>query len=107
MYLAIRVLVYYQKCSVIAVVQIVHRWTAPGVKNLRTKAEPLPRAGRRATRMSDAPTPSNVRVEIAVDGTTSFETSGTLNEAAAATNAHLTEIVEKDKTERDAKKAKS
>ena len=59
--------------------------------------------------MSDAqqPTPSNVRVEIAVDGTASFETSGTLNEAAAATNAHLTEIVEKDKTERDAKKAKA
>ena len=59
--------------------------------------------------MSDAqqPTPSSVRVEIAVDGTTSFEASGTLNEAAAATNAHLTEIVEKDKTERDAKKAKA
>ena len=41
--------------------------------------------------MSDAqqPTPSNVRVEIAVDGTTSFETSGTLNEAAAATNGTM------------------
>ena len=58
--------------------------------------------------MSDAqPTPSSVRVEIAVDGTSSFETSGTLAETAAATNAHLTAIVEKDKTERDAKKAKS
>ena len=58
--------------------------------------------------MSDAvPTPSNVRVEIAVDGTRSFETSGTLNEAAAATNAHLTEIVEREKGERDAKKAKA
>ena len=59
--------------------------------------------------MSDAPqpTPSNVRVEITVDGTTSFETSGSLQETAAATNAHLTEIVERDKTERDAKKAKS
>ena len=58
--------------------------------------------------MSDAvPTPSNVRVEIAVDGTSSFETSGTLNEAAAATNAHLTEIVEREKGERDAKKAKA
>ena len=48
-----------------------------------------------------------MRVEIAVDGTTSFETSGTLNEAAAATNAHLTEIVEREKGERDAKKAKA
>ena len=58
--------------------------------------------------MSDAqPTPSNVRVEITVDGTTSFETSGTLNEAAAATNAHLTDIVEREKGERDAKKAKA
>ena len=59
--------------------------------------------------MSDAPqpTPSSVRVEIAVDGTTSFETTGTLAETAAATNAHLTQIVEKDKTERDAKKAKA
>ena len=58
--------------------------------------------------MSDAqPTPSNVRVEIAVDGSTSFETSGTLNEAAAATNAYLSEIVEREKGERDAKKAKS
>ena len=59
--------------------------------------------------MSDAqqPTPSNVRVEIAVDGTTSFETSGTLQQTAAATNAHLTEIVEREKGERDAKKAKS
>ena len=57
--------------------------------------------------MSDAPTPSNVRVEIAVDGTTSFETSGTLNEAAAATNAHLTENVEREKGEREAKKAKA
>ena len=59
--------------------------------------------------MSDAqqPTPSNVRVEIAVDGASSFETSGTLNEAAAATNAHLTEIVEREKGERDAKKAKA
>ena len=58
--------------------------------------------------MSDAqPTPSNVRVEIAVGGTTTYETSGTLQQTAAATNAHLTEIVEKDKTERDAKKAKS
>ena len=58
--------------------------------------------------MSDAqPTPSSVRVEIAVDGTTTYETSGTLAETAAATNAHLTEIVEKDKTERDAKKAKA
>ena len=59
--------------------------------------------------MSDAqqPTPSNVRVEIGVDGTTSFETSGTLAETAAATNAYLTEVVEKDKTERDAKKAKA
>ena len=59
--------------------------------------------------MSDAqqPTPSNVRVEIAVDGTSSFETSGSLQQTAAATNAHLTEIVERDKTERDAKKAKS
>ena len=58
--------------------------------------------------MSDAqPTPSNVRVEIAVDGTSSFETSGTLQETAAATNAHLTSIVEREKGERDAKKAKS
>ena len=59
--------------------------------------------------MSDAqqPTPSNVRVEITVDGAPAFETSGTLNEAAAATNAHLTEIVEREKGERDAKKAKS
>ena len=59
--------------------------------------------------MSDAqpPTPSSVRVEIAVDGTSSFETSGTLAETAAATNAHLTDIVERDKTERDAKKAKA
>ena len=59
--------------------------------------------------MSDAqqPTPSNVRVEIAVGGTTTYETSGTLQQTAAATNAHLTEIVEKDKTERDAKKAKA
>ena len=58
--------------------------------------------------MSDAvPTPSNVRVEIAVDGTTSFETSGTLQETAAATNAHLTSIVEREKGERDAKKAKA
>jgi len=59
--------------------------------------------------MSDAPqpTPSNVRVEIAVDGTTSFETSGTLQQTAAATNAHLTDIVEREKGERDAKKAKS
>ena len=59
--------------------------------------------------MSDAqqPTPSNVRVEIAVDGSTSFETSGTLQETAAATNAHLTQIVEREKGERDAKKAKS
>ena len=58
--------------------------------------------------MSDAqPTPSNVRVEIAVDGTTSFETSGPLQQTAAATNAHLTEIVEREKGERDAKKAKA
>lgn len=59
--------------------------------------------------MSDAqqPTPSNVRVEITADGTTTFETSGTLNEAAAATNAHLTGIVEREKGERDAKKAKA
>ena len=58
--------------------------------------------------MSDAqPTPSSVRVEIAVDGTPTYETSGTLAETAAATNAHLTAIVEKDKTERDAKKAKA
>ena len=59
--------------------------------------------------MSDAqqPTPSIVRVEIAVDGTTTYETSGTLAETAASTNAFLTDIVEKDKTERDAKKAKS
>ena len=59
--------------------------------------------------MSDAqqPTPSNVRVEITADGEPAFETSGTLNEAAAATNAHLTEIVERDKTERHAKKAKA
>ena len=59
--------------------------------------------------MSDAqqPTPSNVRVEITADGEPAFETSGTLNEAAAATNAFLTDIVEKDKTERDAKKAKA
>ena len=59
--------------------------------------------------MSDAqrPTPSNVRVEIAVDGTSSFETSGTLQQTAAATNAHLTEIVEREKGERDAKKAKA
>ena len=58
--------------------------------------------------MSDAqPTPSNVRVEITVDGEPAFETSGTLQQTAAATNAHLTEIVEKDKTERDAKKAKA
>ena len=59
--------------------------------------------------MSDAqqPTPSNVRVEITVDGAPAFETSGTLNEAAAATNAHLTAIVEREKGERDAKKAKS
>ena len=58
--------------------------------------------------MSDAqPTPSSVRVEITVDGEPAFETSGTLAETAAATNAHLTDIVEKDKTERDAKKAKS
>ena len=59
--------------------------------------------------MSDAqqPTPSNVRVEIAVDGAPAFETSGTLQETAAATNAYLTEVVERDKTERDAKKAKA
>ena len=59
--------------------------------------------------MSDAqqPTPSNVRVEITVDGEPAFATSGTLAETAAATNAHLTDIVEKDKTERDAKKAKA
>ena len=59
--------------------------------------------------MSDAPqpTPSNVRVEIAVEGTSSFETSGTLQQTAAATNAHLTDIVEREKGERDAKKAKS
>jgi len=59
--------------------------------------------------MSDAqqPTPSNVRVEIAVDGTSSFETSGSLQQTAAATNAHLTEIVEREKGERDAKKAKA
>ena len=58
--------------------------------------------------MSDAqPTPSNVRVEISVDGEPAFATSGTLAETAAATNAFLTDIVEKDKTERDAKKAKS
>ena len=57
--------------------------------------------------MSDAPTPSNVRVEITVDGEPAFATSGTLQQTAAATNAHLTEIVEKDKTERDAKKAKA
>ena len=59
--------------------------------------------------MSDAPqpTPSSVRVEIAVDGEPAFATSGTLAETAAATNAHLTDIVEKDKTEREAKKAKS
>ena len=58
--------------------------------------------------MSDAqPTPSSVRVEIAVDGTSSFETSGPLAETAAATNAYLTDIVEKDKTEREAKKAKA
>ena len=67
----------------------------------------LPRTPNLCCYMSDAPTPSNVRVEIAVDGTTSFETSGTLNEAAAATNAHLTEIVEREKGERDAKKAKA
>ena len=47
------------------------------------------------------------RVEIAVNGTSTFETSGTLNEAAEATNAHLTEIVEREKGERDAKKAKA
>ena len=59
--------------------------------------------------MSDAqqPTPSNVRVEIAVDGAPAFATSGSLQQTAAATNAHLTDIVERDKTERDAKKAKS
>ena len=59
--------------------------------------------------MSDAPqpTPSSVRVEITVDGEPAFETSGTLQQTAAATNAHLTEIVEKDRTERDAKKAKA
>ena len=59
--------------------------------------------------MSDPqqPTPSNVRVEIAVDGTTNFETSGSLQQTAAATNAHLTEIVEREKGERDAKKAKA
>ena len=59
--------------------------------------------------MSDAqqPTPSNVRVEIAVDGAPAFETSGTLAETAAATNAHLTAIVEREKGERDAKKAKA
>ena len=59
--------------------------------------------------MSDAPqpTPSSVRVEIAVDGTTTYETSGTLAETAAATNAHLTDIVEREKGERDAKKAKA
>ena len=59
--------------------------------------------------MSDAqqPTPSNVRVEITVDGEPAFATSGTLQQTAAATNAHLTEIVEKDKTERAAKKAKA
>ena len=59
--------------------------------------------------MSDAqqPTPSNVRVEIAVDGTSSFETSGSLQQTAAATNAYLTEIVEREKGERDAKKAKA
>ena len=58
--------------------------------------------------MSDAqPTPSSVRVEIAVDGTTNFETSGSLQQTAAATNAHLTEIVEREKGERDAKKAKA
>ena len=94
---------------VTAVVQIAHRWALLPRKNLRTKAEPTATRRRRATRMSDAqqPTPSNVRVEIAVDGTSSFETSGTLNEAAAATNAHLTEIVEREKGERDAKKAKA
>ena len=58
--------------------------------------------------MSDAQsTPSNVRVEITADGEPAFATSGTLNETAAATNAHLTEIVEREKGERDAKKAKS
>ena len=57
--------------------------------------------------MSDAPTPSNVRVEITADGEPAFATSGTLNEAAAATNAYLTEVVEREKGERDAKKAKA
>ena len=59
--------------------------------------------------MSDAqqPTPSNVRVEITADGEPAFETSGTLQETAAATNAYLTEVVEREKGERDAKKAKS
>ena len=59
--------------------------------------------------MSDAqqPTPSNVRVEITADGEPAFETSGTLQQTAAATNAHLTAIVEREKGERDAKKAKA
>ena len=88
---------------------LVHGWPSPTRKNLRTKAEPTATRRRRATRMSDAqqPTPSNVRVEITADGEPAFETSGTLQETAAVTNAHLTEIVERDKTERDAKKAKS
>ena len=42
-----------------------------------------------------------------MDGEPAFETSGTLQQTAAATNAHLTAIVEKDKTERAAKKAKA
>ena len=85
---------------------VVHRWPSLPRKNLRTQLTATRR--RRATRMSDAqPTPSSVRVEITVDGEPAFETSGTLPQTAAATNAHLTEIVEKDKTERDAKKAKS
>ena len=85
---------------------VVHRWPSLPRRNLQT--QPTATRRRRATRMSDAqPTPSNVRVEIAVNGTSTFETSGTLNEAAEATNAHLTEIVEREKGERDAKKAKA
>jgi hypothetical protein len=59
--------------------------------------------------MSDAPenTPSNVRVDIAIDGQAAYNTSGTLATAAESTNAYLTGIVDREKTERAAKKAKS
>ena len=84
----------------------VHRWPSLPRKNLQTQTTAT---RRRATRMSDAqqPTPSNVRVEITADGEPAFETSGTLQQTAAATNAHLTDIVEREKGERDAKKAKA